>query len=325
MGWPALPAEVLWALASFVALLAACTAVAQFFARSNRAKDYSELNARIRTWWWIVALLALALLSGQAGAVGFFAFVSLLAFREFVTVVPTRDDDRTMRVLAYTAIPLQYYWAYTDWYGLFIIFIPVYALLAMPAVAILAGRTTGFIHAASALHWGLMITTFSISHAAYLLALTPGQSPRVEPQWPSAAAEHVPGLGLVVLLIALTELNDVAQYVWGKTLGRRRIVPRISPNKTVAGFLGGVATTVATAAVLGPLLTPMDWGHSLAAGALVAIAGFAGDLTMSMLKRDLGVKDTGHSLPGHGGVLDRIDSLSFTAPLFFHYVYFYFF
>jgi phosphatidate cytidylyltransferase len=208
---------------------------------------------------------------------------------------------------------------------MFIIFVPVYMFLLIPLRAIVAGETRDFVHDTTALHWGLMATVFSVSHAAYLLVLEPGSSPRLAPHWPSEAASRAPGFGLVVFLLVLTELNDVAQYVWGKSLGRAKIVPRVSPNKTWAGFVGGVATTMLAAAALGPWLTPMDWRGAIAAGALIAACGFVGDLTISMIKRDLGVKDTGSLLPGHGGILDRIDSLTYSAPVFFHFVYYLYF
>jgi phosphatidate cytidylyltransferase len=325
MGWPAMPREVLAALTIAISLLAFASAFAWRIARQHPERQYAELKARIRTWWWIVGLFIVAILSSRAGGVAFFVLVSFLALREFVTLVPSRPEDRGMQILAFIAIPVQYYLAYIDWYGVFIIFIPVYMFLAIPARAVLTGHTTGFISAAATLQWGLMITTFSISHAAYLLALSPGIFPRVTPQWSSPAAAISPGLGFVTLLIALTELNDVAQYIWGKSFGRRRIAPHVSPNKTVAGFIGGVATTVVLAAAIGPRITPMNWRYSMLAGSIIALAGFMGDLSMSMVKRDLGVKDTGGMLPGHGGVLDRIDSLTFTAPLFFHFAYFNFF
>jgi phosphatidate cytidylyltransferase len=325
MGWPAFPPEVSWTLGGVIALLAACTAYAWQLARRRTDKDYRELKARIRTWWWMIGLLALALVAGSATAILFFAFVSLLAFREFMALMPPRETDRGVLLWAYAAVPLQYLWVYIEWYGVFIIFIPVYMFLLLPFRAVLAGQTKGFIHATSTLQWGLMTTTFSLSHAAYLLVLAPREGARVAAAWPSPQAALAPGLGLVLFLIALTELNDVAQYVWGKSLGKAKIVPRVSPNKTWAGFLGGVATTVAVAGVIGRRLTPMNWQYSLLAGVLIGLCGFAGDLSISMLKRDLGVKDTGATLPGHGGVLDRVDSLTYSAPVFFHFVYYLFF
>ncbi|MGH6932542.1 MAG: phosphatidate cytidylyltransferase, partial [Dongiaceae bacterium] len=156
----------------------------------------------------------------------------------------------------------------------------------------------------------LMTTVFSLGHAAYLLVLPP---------LPGAPAG---GPGLLLFLLVLTEANDVAQYVWGKMLGRTRIVPAVSPKKTVEGFIGGLATTAALAFALAPLLTPFGWPHALLAGTGIGIAGFLGDITISAVKRDLRIKDTGALLPGHGGMLDRLDSLTYTAPLFFHAVWY---
>jgi len=158
-----------------------------------------------------------------------------------------------------------------------------------------------------------MTMVFCLSHAAFLLILRDPSRPRA-----------MPGPGLVLYLVTLTELNDVAQFLWGKSLGRHKVVPTVSPNKTWEGLLGGVATTTLLAWLLGPVLTPMDRAQSLLAGLIVGVGGFFGDINLSALKRDLGIKDTGTLLPGHGGILDRVDSLTYTAPLFFHYIYYLF-
>ena len=133
------------------------------------------------------------------------------------------------------------------------------------------------------------------------------------------------GALLVLFLVGLTEFNDIAQYLWGKSIGRIKVTPRVSPNKTLAGLVGGVATTTLMAALLGPLITPLSIPLSLLAGLIIGISGFCGDVVMSAIKRDIGVKDSGTLLPGHGGILDRLDSLIFTAPVFFHFIrYFYY-
>jgi phosphatidate cytidylyltransferase len=196
---------------------------------------------------------------------------------------------------------------------MFIIFLPVYVFLFLPMRMALVGETAEFLRAAGTLHWGLMTTVFSISHVAFLLVLPEQHNPVAG------------GAGLVLFLVLLTESNDMAQYFWGKLFGRRKILPKVSPSKTWAGFIGGVATTTALAAGIAPFLTPLDLLHSLWAGSLVGVAGFVGDVVISAVKRDIGVKDSGSLIPGHGGILDRIDSLTYTAPLLFHYLrYFYF-
>ena len=273
----------------------------------------SELRQRIRSWWLIVALCSLALTFSRIAALLFFGLVSFLALKEYLTLIPTRQTDRRVLFWAYLSIPMQYFWIGIEWYGMFIIFIPVYLFLLLPVAMVLTGETQGYLRAAGTLHWGLMSMVFSLSHLAYLLVLPQGEY------------AHVNGPGLALFLLVLTELNDVAQYCWGKLLGRHKISPTVSPNKTVEGFVGGVLTTVLLAALLAPWLTPFSVLDALLAGALIAVAGFFGDLSLSALKRDLGIKDSGNLLPGHGGILDRVDSLTYTAPLFFHFTrYFYF-
>ncbi|MEJ2575054.1 MAG: phosphatidate cytidylyltransferase, partial [Gammaproteobacteria bacterium] len=127
---------------------------------------------------------------------------------------------------------------------------------------------------------------------------------------------------LVLYLVFLTQFNDVMQYTWGKLFGRHKIIPKVSPNKTWQGFGGGVLTTAVLAALLGPWLTPLSIPQAILAGLIIGAGGFVGDVIISALKRDIGVKDSGSLLPGHGGLLDRLDSLLYTAPLFFHFVYY---
>ncbi|MDS4060010.1 MAG: phosphatidate cytidylyltransferase [Candidatus Contendobacter sp.] len=299
----ALTSPVMVILGGVWTLLALATAAVW---RLAPAPD-SELRQRIRSWWLIVALCSLALMFSRAAALVFFGGVSFLALKEYLTLIPTRQTDRRVLFWAYLSIPVQYFWIGIEWYGMFIIFIPVYLFLLLPVAMVLNGETQGYLRAAGTLHWGLMSMVFSLSHLAYLLVLPEGEYP------------HVSGPGLVLFLLLLTELNDVAQYCWGKLLGRHKISPTVSPNKTVEGFVGGVLTTMPLAALLAPWLTPFSVLDALLAGALIAVAGFFGDLSLSALKRDLGIKDSGNLLPGHGG------SLTYTAPLFFHFTrYFYF-
>ncbi|MEX0641759.1 MAG: phosphatidate cytidylyltransferase [Pirellulales bacterium] len=313
---------VRWVFVAVIVALLVASVVVAVLSRKRPEKDYRELWLRVRTWWLIVGLFALAVLLNRGGVLIFFAFVSALALREYLNLVLPRVADWRVLSWAFLSIPLQYYWIYIGWYGMFIIFIPVYLFLLLPTRLVLMGVTQGFIAATSALHWGLMTTVFSISHAAYLLVLEPGEASRWPPHWPVGVGAASAGAGLLLFLVLLTELNDIFQFMWGKSLGHVPIAPHVSPRKTWAGFLGGVATTTVLAGAIGPRLTFMDRGPSLLAGLIIGLAGFAGDLSISAVKRDLGVKDSGTALPGHGGILDRIDSLTYTAPLFFHFVWF---
>lgn len=293
-------------LAVIFVLLAVATAINGLLVLLRPNKDWQELTLRIRTWWIIVVLFSLAMLSPSWLALTFFALVSFMALKEFLTLVPSRQSDRMPLLWMFIAIPINYWLIGIGWYGMFVVFIPVYVFLFLPARMVIAGDTQGFLRTASQLHWSLMTTVFAISHVAFLLVLP--------------ADGKQTGALLVLFLVGLTEFNDIAQYLWGKSLGRIRITPKVSPNKTLAGLLGGVASTALVATLLGPLLTPLTWPMALLAGAIIGITGFCGDVVMSAIKRDIGVKDSGTLLPGHGGILDRLDSLIFTAPVFFHFI-----
>ncbi|MDD1609499.1 MAG: phosphatidate cytidylyltransferase [Methylococcaceae bacterium] len=310
MNWGGLPFSVQVAFIAIGGLLAIASLVSVWLVRSKPERNYTELRLRIKTWWLIVAVFAMAVLFNRTVSVIVLGFVSFLAFKEYLSLVPTRRADHRVLFWAYLAIPMQFYWVWMAWYGLFIIFIPVFVFLFLPMRMILIGENQGFLRAIGTLQWGLMITVFSFSHAAFMLVL------------PAEVNPAGGAMGLLIYLVFLTEFNDVAQYIWGKSFGKRKIVPKVSPNKTVAGFVGGVLTTTALAVLLAPFLTPLLRYEALGAGVLIGLSGFVGDVTISALKRDLGVKDSGSLLPGHGGILDRLDSLTYTAPLFFHYVYF---
>lgn len=296
-------------LAAIFALLLIATVINGLLVWLRPAKDWRELTLRIRTWWVIIVLFSLALLSPNWLALTFFALVSFMALKEFLTLVPSRQSDRMPLLWMFIAIPLNYWLIGIGWYGMFVVFIPVYVFLFLPARMVIAGDTQGFLRTASQLHWSLMTTVFAFSHVAFLLVL------------PADGMQT--GALLVLFLVGLTEFNDIAQYLWGKSLGRIKVIPKVSPNKTLAGLLGGVATTALAATILGPLLTPLSWPMALLAGIIIGVTGFCGDVVMSAIKRDIGVKDSGTLLPGHGGILDRLDSLIFTAPVFFHFVHYF--
>ncbi len=291
--------------------LLALASLLVFLLRSRLPEDArSELVSRIQSWWLMAGIFTLAMVLTRSISLAFFAFVSFMALKEYFSLVPMRRVDRRLLFWAYLVIPIQYLLIGMEWYGMFIILIPVYAFLFLPMRMVLAGETQHFLRAAGTLHWGLMAMVFSISHVAYLLVLPPELNPGAG------------GAGLVLFLVFLTQFNDVAQYCWGKLLGRHKALPSVSPGKTTEGLLGGLATTMLLAWLLAPWLTPLTTGQSVVAGLLIGMAGFIGDVTISALKRDLGVKDSGSLLPGHGGILDRIDSLIYTAPLFFHFIYY---
>ncbi|MCA9039761.1 MAG: phosphatidate cytidylyltransferase [Planctomycetaceae bacterium] len=314
--------EVRWALEAILGLLIVASIIVFVLCRLQPEKDRTELVQRMKTWWIIILSFGGAFLLGKTAVLLYFAFVSFLGMKEYFSLIPARRADRRVLFWAYLAIPIQYYWVYSNWYGMFIVFIPVYMFMLIPSRMIMTGVTERFLHSVGMVHWGLMTTVFSLSHIAALMNLKWNPQVIDLPEARFATGVISPGPGLLIFLVALTQMNDVAQYVWGKTLGHRKIAPHVSPGKTVAGFLGGVVTTALLASLIGPWLTILHWKYALGAGLIIGVGGFFGDLSISALKRDLGVKDTSSMLPGHGGVMDRVDSLTFTAPLFFHYVYY---
>ncbi len=302
--------HLLWGLGGVFGLVVLGAVVAGVLTVVNPRKDYTELRQRIFSWVIMIALLSAALLLGWQATTALFAVVSFIALREFLSLAPTRREDRLIVLAAYLAIPLNYAFIAADIYGVYLVLIPVYAFLITPWLMAVIGQTRGFLASASMFHWGLMTCIYNIGYVAFLMRTPPYEAP-------------AGGAGLVFFLLVATEFNDVAQYVWGKLLGRHKIIPRVSPNKTWEGFIGGWITTAALIWFAGPLFTPLE-GLGLAVVAVVLpAAGFAGDVTMSAIKRDIGVKDTSHLIPGHGGILDRIDSLTFTAPIYFHLLAFF--
>ncbi len=304
-----LATPLLWALGGLYVLLGSASLIVGVLKRRDPER-HGELVARVNSWWVMISLFTLAILVSTRLSIILFALISFLALKEYLAMITTRRADRRVVFWAFVAIPVQYYWVAIGWYGLFIIFIPVYLFLLIPTRMVLIGETKGFLHAAGTLHWGLMTTVFSLSHAAYLLAL------------PQTTPTPAGGAGLLFFLVFLSQFNDVAQYTWGKLFGKHPVVPKVSPKKTVEGLLGGVLTTTLAAWLLAPWLTPLEGVWAPVAGLLIGLSGFFGDVVISALKRDIGVKDSGTLIPGHGGIMDRVDSLTFTAPLFFHYLYY---
>ena len=257
--------------------------------------DGGDLRARLRF--------------GKVVTLVLFALASFYCLREFISLTPTRPSDHAAIAAAfYLFIPLQYWLIWTSWLSMLTIAIPVYAFLLLPVLSVIRGETEDFLLRTAKIQWGLMLTVFCISHAPALLIL------------------NIPGyqnVYLLFFLITVVQLSDVFQYVFGKLFGRQKIAPRVSPSKTVGGLIGGGLAATAIGAGLF-WITPFTPLQAAAMGLVIVLAGFFGGLVLSAVKRSLGAKDWGTMIEGHGGALDRMDSVTFAAPLFFHLVnYFY--
>jgi phosphatidate cytidylyltransferase len=266
-----------------------------------------NLNARTNAWWAMILLIGGAIWIGKSGILALFAFISLQSLREFVSLTHTRrGDHRALLWSFFCFLPLQYYLIAVDWYGLFSILIPVYAFLLLPISAALGSDTTRFLERAAKVQWGLMICVYCLSHVPALLTL-------------QVTGYQGRNILLIVFLILTVQSSDVFQYVWGKLLGKHKISATISPSKTREGLVGGVLTSTAVGAALW-WITPFNPWQAALIALTINIMGFFGGFVLSAIKRDRGVKDWGSMIEGHGGMLDRVDSLSFSAPIFFHIV-----
>ncbi len=307
--------QTLWLIAGVLGLLVVASTIGYVLSRTVRSdggrKTVQNLNARIRAWWMMVAVFGLALATGLLGTIILFALTSFLALREFITLTPTRrGDHRALFWIFFIFTPLQYFLLWRDWYNLFVIFIPVYGFLFIPLRSVIAGDCERFLERAAKIQWALMICVYCLSHAPALLGL----------QIPGYAGQNAK---LLFFFVLVAQISDVLQYVWGKTLGKRKIAPTVSPNKTWEGFLGGIASATFIGAMMW-WITPFTRLQAGLMSLVICFMGFAGGLVMSAIKRDRGIKDFGSMIEGHGGVLDRIDSICFAAPVFFHLTRYFF-
>ncbi len=279
--------------------------------RRGGSPTVDNLNARVRAWWVMVAIIAVNFFLGKNATVVLFAIASAFALREFVTLTPTRPGDHLPLVVCfYVLLPVQYWLIADGWYNLFAIFLPVYGFLLLPVLATASGDTEDFLSRVTKLQWGLMITVYCISYAPALLLL----------QVPGYAGQN---LLLMIYLLTVVQLSDVLQYVFGKLFGKHKIAPLVSPSKTVEGFVGGGLSAVGIGAALW-WITPFTPLQAAGMSAVIVVAGFLGGLALSAVKRSLGAKDWGSMIEGHGGMLDRLDSVSFAAPVFFHFTAYFF-
>ena len=269
-----------------------------------------NLNARINAWWVMILIIFAAATLGFYGVIGLFFVISFMALREFLSLLYIRRGDHlALAACFYVILPLQYFLVAIDWFSMFTIFIPVYGFLFLPILSALLGDTAHFLDRSTKVQWALMISVFCISHIPAILTL-------------DIEGFEDKKLLLMIFLILVVQSSDVLQYVWGKLFGKHKIAPKLSPSKTVEGFVGGVVS----ASVLGGLLywlTPFNPVQSVLMSLLICLMGFLGGLVMSAMKRSMGVKDWGNMISGHGGMLDRMDSLCFAAPIFFHVVRYY--
>ncbi len=305
--------NMLFLFGGILILLLIASIVTAVLRRSNRVSPAVLLNLsqRIKAWWGMVLIFALSLALGRNGIFPFYALLSFLALREFITLTPTpRGDHRTLFWVFFVILPIHYVFAWAPWYAMFLIFIPVYAFVLIPVRSALAGDTTNFLERTAKLQWGVITCVYFLSYLPMLLYLP---IPGYEGQ----------NAKLLFFVVMVTQMSDVLQYTFGKCFGKHPIAPTVSPGKTREGLIYGGLAAVGVGTALW-WITPFPPLAAAGMSLLLVLAGFLGGLVMSAVKRSLNAKDWGRGIPGHGGVLDRIDSLLFAAPVFFHLTGYYF-
>jgi phosphatidate cytidylyltransferase len=299
--------ELLIVVASVAAVLAVATVIGRLLAVRYSATGpnatIANLNARLDAWWVMLALTSIAFAFDTTGMVVLFGLLSFVALREFMTLTRSRPADHWTLIAAFfVAVPAQYYLIWTEWYGLYSILIPVYAFVLMPVISALRGEPKAFLERVAEAQWGVMICVYCLSYVPALATLP----------IPDYKAQL-----LVPFFLLVVQMSDVFQYVWGNWLGKTPVASTLSPAKTVEGTMLGIVSATALGAGLW-WMTPFTPWQAAMLSLVTTSMGFLGGLVMSAIKRDRGVKDWGWLVQGHGGILDRLDSVVFAAPVFFH-------
>ncbi|MFM1896188.1 MAG: Phosphatidate cytidylyltransferase [Pseudomonadota bacterium] len=317
--------EILWAIAGLLAALTGGTAVRLFALRNSEPELRRKRLASLRTWWILALLVSAALLLGKPGIGLLLATASCIGWQEITRLYLPRHEDRHAIRAGYGLILIHYALVVLGLDTLYPVFLPVAAPLTIAFLLLITDQPKGYVRAAGGFLWGIMFVGYGVSHAALLLNLPQTQTGPLGP------------LGWFLFLVILTECDDIFQAIVGRRFGahkRHCIAPVISPNKTLEGFIGGMLVIVILAPLTAPLLTGLGSLSApsfipaglhpmltpVLAALLISFAGYFGDINMSAVKRDAGVKDSSNLLPGMGGIIDRIDSLTMTAPVFYYFV-----
>lgn len=272
--------------------------------RSTPDPAVEVFMTRVDSWWAMVILFTLALIAGRWAVTLLFAVAAFAALREFYTYsARTKADHLSLAMAFYLILPAQFLFVAFDLQRMIGVFIPVYVFLLLPFVSVLRGSTEGFLARVSETQWGLMIAVFCLSHVPALMLLPlPGYAGR--------------GMLLIAFLVMVVQTGDLADFFIGRRLGRRRIVPGLSA-KTWEGAGAGLVAAASLGAMLW-WITPFNPFEAAAMAALASLCGQAGALVLRAIKRDRGLRDWSHLIPGQGGFLDQLDSVIFAAPAFFH-------
>ncbi len=294
-----------WVTVVIFGILLFASLVVGILGKAGRLSDAShlELRQRIRSWWLLAPILIGPILLGGVWVMLGVLLLSVFCYREFARVTGMFRSPLVSLTVVLGMIAIAFSIA-DHWYGFFSA-LPALGVIVIAAVAIAADKPQGYIQRVALGGFAFLLFGVCFGHVGYL-------------------ANDANFRPMLLLLLVSVELNDVFAYLSGKALGRRKLAPNTSPNKTIGGALGAMLLTTGLVMLLGrPAFAGTEmssWGALAGLGLILSVAGQLGDLVLSSIKRDIGVKDMGVTLPGHGGLLDRFDSLLLAAPAFFHYV-----
>ncbi len=303
--WPNFNREVSLALLCIIAVLIVFTLIFSVWDLTKPSKSVKSLKLKTYSWW--IILLVYILMTGINRLLlhVILALISFISFRELISVLKISFSKRKVLFWSYLVIVAQYYFSYRVNFLAFALLIPISSILLIPIRTLLDDSADNNIKTNALVSWSLILTVYSLSHIAYLTSLE------------SIPAFQAGFQGVLLFLIFLTQVNDVFQFLSGKIFGKHFIFKKISPNKTWEGFIGGIIGTTLLSGQLS-FLVPVSLSQAYFLGLIISIFGFLGDINMSAIKRDLNIKDMSDFIPGHGGILDRLDSLTFTSIVFFY-------
>jgi phosphatidate cytidylyltransferase len=296
--------SLLRVVAGVYGFIGTCSAVSFLHPRLRRP-EARPIRQAINSWWAPALACGPASLLGAPVAIPLFAVVSAWTLHEYLGLLPAEDRHPATDAVARASVPIHYITLALGDPSLFFAVLLLWIGAVLPLTHAFVRGPSGMLSAVPRLQFGVLLTVLALSHVARIFLLPASIGP-------------AGGAGLAAMLLLCVMANDAAQYVAGKAFGRHKLAPVISPKKTWEGLAGGALVTALVAAGVARLITPFHPAMAALLGVIFSVTGLLGDLLISAVKRDAGVKDTGAVLPGQGGILDRCDSLILTAPLFAH-------
>lgn len=275
-------------------------------------RNLPKIGSRIAFLWVVTLVFLLANLYSLKILIVYIWFIAFLALKEFFSMTPTRRADRRVLFWAYLALPIQFIFVLMEWRNAFIMFVPIHVFLVLPMVMVMIGEARGFLRAWSTIGWSIITTVYSLGYLAYLVVLPAAST--------TAGGGTPAGPGLFLFLVGLAQISHAAQFVFGKLFPDPRFSLKVSKTRNWASLAGSILVTPLIAWLVAPWLTPFTTGQALLMGVIIAVGAFIGYIILSAIKTDLQIKDRGAMTPGHGGILNRIDTFIYTAPLFFYLV-----